>query len=132
MKVALFVTLALLSPAMLSACSGNSITPASGTSGAAVSAADARPESSTVVITARLNKRPISGVQVTLTHNSWPNGKLIAKGKTALHGSVKLTGEWTSQELICAGGKYTGASGTAREASVCEQPLGARVILDFN
>lgn len=132
MRVALFVTLAVLSPVVLSACSGNSITPAAGASGATVAASDARPATSTVLVTTRLNKRPISGVQVTLTHNTWPNGKLIAKGKTALHGSVKLSGDWTSQELICAGAKYTATSGTTREASVCEEPLGKRVILDFN
>ncbi len=103
-----------------------------GTPGTATtSASDARPATSDVLVTARFNKRPISGVAVTLTRKTWPGGKLIATGKTGLHGSVKLSGNWTSQELICAGGKYMSGSGTY-ESSVCEQPLGKRVILDFN
>lgn len=133
MKVALFVALAMLSPLFFYGCSANSTGAANGAPGIpALPSSDTRPATSTVLVTARFNKRPVSGVEITLTHKSWPGGKLIDRGKTKLHGSVKLSGNWTNQELICAGGKYTSASGAVIEASVCQQPLGARVILDFN
>ncbi|HEV3090525.1 MAG TPA: hypothetical protein VGX91_03675 [Candidatus Cybelea sp.] len=132
MKIARIAALALLSSVALSGCGGTAVGPTAGASGTvAVSSSDARAATSDVLVTARLNKRPISGVAVTLTLKTWPNGKLIAQGKTRIHGSVKLSGDWTPQELICAGGKYTSSSGT-REASVCQEPLAKRVILDFN
>lgn len=133
LKVALLAALAMLSPLAFSGCAASSTGPASGVPGiGAVPSSDTLAATATVLVTARFNKRPISGVQITLTHKTWPGGKLIAQGKTKLHGSVQLSGNWTNQDLICAGGKYTPSSGAIFEASVCQQPLGARVILDFN
>jgi hypothetical protein len=111
--VALTVFAALLSLS-LSACNGG------GTSGSTV------PSAGTVQVTAINGAGPISGLDVTLTRSTWPNGQLITSGTTNASGQVTLSGSWTNQDVICVGASYGSI-----DRSHCEQPLSQTVTLDF-
>jgi predicted lipoprotein len=85
------------------------------------------PLTRTVVVTAVYGKKALPNIQVTLTHNTWPDGKLIAKGKTGPQGRVKLSGNWTEKEIICVGGKRS----PGNDSRVCQMPFPAAVTLQF-
>lgn len=117
---------AAVSLVSLTACAGGSAT-----GGLTLPAARAVvPLTRTVDVTALDGGKPVSGLQITLTRNSWPGGKLIAKGKTGLKGHVKLSGNWTNQELICAGGTLH-IQGGIKQVHKCEAPFPAALTLRF-
>jgi len=84
-----------------------------------------------VEITARRGGLPLANIEITITHEKWPNGKLITKGATNRQGRVRLSGDWTDQEWICAGGKYT-ENRHSEESSLCLRPFLKTLVLYFN
>jgi hypothetical protein len=82
-------------------------------------------------ITARKGGLPLPNIEITITHEEWPNGKLITKGTTNRQGRVRLSGDWTDQEWICAGGKYTERH-HSEESSLCLRPFQRTLVLYFN
>lgn len=89
------------------------------------------PLTSKVVVTARkVGGGAIANLEITLRKNSWPGGPLITKGKTGKLGKVTLTGNWSPNETICVGGRYTFGSGYS-ESRVCQQPFPPAVTLEF-
>ena len=84
-----------------------------------------------VEITARRGGLPLANIEITITHEKWPDGKLITKGTTNRQGRVRLSGDWTDQEWICAGGKYTERH-HSEESSLCLRPFKKTLILYFN
>jgi len=116
---------AALSLVLLSACGG-----ANTTTGLAGAPAMVVPLTKTVVVTALDGGSPIRGLEISLTRNTWPGGKLIAKGKTGPMGRVRLSGNWTNQELICVGGRLHIPSGY-KERHKCELPFPQAITLRF-
>ncbi len=128
MNLRVFLLVATLSPLFLSACGS----PNPGTGLASLPAADRMaPSANDVVVTAVFGKTPIPKLEITLTRKSWPGGKLIAKGKTNPKGQVKLSGNWTNQEIVCAGGTYQRRPGSTFQAYVCQSPFPKAVRLEF-
>jgi hypothetical protein len=127
MKLHALIPLAAAALVSLSACGGGNTAGALG--GVPVANAIV-PLTSTVMVKAVLGKNPIFHLEITVTRTTWPNGKLITKGKTGPMGRVTLSGNWTGQELICVGGKYVKPPRTY-EASHCERPFPRSVTLDF-
>jgi hypothetical protein len=90
------------------------------------------PLTSSVVVKAVYGKSPIKNLLITLTHNSWPHGKLITKGKTDSKGTVMLSGTWTKQDVVCAGGRYHYKPGLTIVDSKCPgPPLPKKVELQY-
>jgi hypothetical protein len=118
---------AALSLVSLSACGGaNTPTGLAGAPAANVIV----PLTKTVVVTALNGGSPVRGLEISLTRNTWPGGKLIAKGKTGPMGRVRLSGNWTNQELICVGGRLHIPSGY-KERHKCELPFPPTIMLRF-
>jgi 5-hydroxyisourate hydrolase-like protein (transthyretin family) len=126
-KLYVLTAFAVLSLVSLCACGGGNTT--SGIT--ALPAAHAiNPLTNSVEVTAVMGGKPISGLTISVTRKDWPGGKLIAKGKTGAKGRVKLSGNWTNQELICAGGRLNTPSGF-KERSSCSQPFPKTITLRF-
>lgn len=90
----------------------------------------ALPLANSVVVTATHAGNPIPHLEITLRRNTWPGGRLIAKGSTGPRGRVTLSGNWTAQEVVCAGGKYYTRSGYIVRYK-CQQPFPKNITLDF-
>lgn len=120
-----------LSLIALSACA----TPLNATNGpntnAVVPPANRVQATAQVEITARRGGLPLPNIEITITHEKWPDGKLIAKGTTNRQGRVRLSGDWTHEEWICAGGKYTQGH-HSEESSLCLRPFPKTLVLYFN
>lgn len=84
-----------------------------------------------VEITARRGGLPLPNIEITITHEKWPSGKLITKGTTNRQGRLRLSGDWTHDEWICAGGKYTQGH-HSEESSLCLRPFPKTLVLYFN
>jgi 5-hydroxyisourate hydrolase-like protein (transthyretin family) len=126
-KFLVLAAFAALSLVSLSACGGaNTITGLAGVPAANVIV----PLTRTVEVTALNGGSPIRGLEISLTRNSWPGGKLIAKGKTGPRGRVRLSGNWTNQEFICVGGRLQIPSGY-KERHKCELPFPQTITLRF-
>jgi hypothetical protein len=111
----------------LSGCGGSATT---GGLGAMPASRTVNPLANSVVVTAVQKGKPIAHLEVSLTRGTWPGGKLISKGATGMQGRVKLSGNWTAKDVICAGGKlYTRSGYSVR--SKCEQPFPTALKLDF-
>jgi hypothetical protein len=127
MKLYILVVLAALSSFSLSACGGANTT--TGLAGAPAANGIA-PLTSTVKVTALNGGTPIPGLEISLTRNTWPGGKLVAKGKTGMKGRLKLSGNWSHQELICVGGRIHIPKGF-KERHKCQQPFPQAITLNF-
>jgi hypothetical protein len=127
-RPAIVVVLSLMA---LSACAGR-LGASNGAGALAVVpvASRMRPDAQ-VEITARKGGLPLPNIEITITHEKWPNGKLITKGTTNRQGRVRLSGDWTDQEWICAGGKYT-EHHHSEESSLCLRPFQKTFVLYFN
>jgi hypothetical protein len=123
-KLRVLAVCAALSPLLLSACGGPNST--EGLAGAPATNSIV-PLTRMVVVTAVYGKTPLPNLLVTLTRNSWPNGKPITKGKTGPKGRVTLSGSWTEQEVICAGAKRSNGNYSLD----CEHPFPSAVELQF-
>jgi hypothetical protein len=127
MKLYVFAIAAAFSSLTLASCVGGTTT----TGPAGVPDVHAiGPLTNSVVVTALRAKKPIPHLEIRLTRTTWPSGKLIAKGATGPQGRVRLSGNWTAREIICAGGKYYIRSGYITRYK-CEQPFPKAVTLDF-
>lgn len=120
-----------ISVVALSACA-SSLGVSSGVgANAVVPVASAVHPDAQVEITARRGGLPLPNIEITITHEKWPNGKLITKGSTNRQGRVRLSGDWTPDEWICAGGKYTERH-HSEESSLCLRPFQKTLTLYFN
>jgi hypothetical protein len=82
-----------------------------------------------VVVTAVYGKMRLPNLEITLRRDN-VYGKVITKGKTGSKGQVKLSGNWTDSEKICAGGIYR-VGNRFLESWHCERPLPPTVTVDF-
>jgi hypothetical protein len=120
-----------LSSIALSACSNPlGATNGPGASAVVPVASRVQPDAQ-VEIMARRGGLPLPNIEITITHEKWPGGKLITKGSTNKQGRVRLSGDWTDQEWICAGGKYTQGH-HSEESSLCLRPFQRMLTLYFN
>ena len=116
---------------VLSACANPlGATNGLGTNAVVPAASNVQPDAQ-VEITAQRGGLPLANILITITHEKWPNGKLITKGTTNRQGRVRLSGNWTDQEWICAGGKYTQGN-HHEESSICLRPFQKSITLYFN
>jgi hypothetical protein len=126
MKLYVPVIVAAMSSLALSACGGGTTT----NSLAAMPAIRTVDPLASVLVTAVHGNKPIPHLEISLTRKTWPGGKLITKGATGMRGRVMLSGNWTANEVVCAGGKYYTRSGyTVRYK--CQQPFPKALTLDF-
>lgn len=89
------------------------------------------PLASRVVVTARKEGGgPIAHLEIQVRENSWPAGRLITKGTTGAQGKVTLSGNWSSNQTICVGGRLH-VTGGYSESRLCQRPLPAAVTLSF-
>lgn len=126
MKLYVPVFIAAISLLGLAACGGGTPTG----SLAAVPAIRMVEPLASVLVTAVHGNKPIPHLEISLTRKTWPGGKLIAKGATGMRGRVTLSGNWTANEVICAGGKYYTRSGYSVRYK-CQQPFPKNLTLDF-
>ena len=103
----------------LASCGGSS---AFGSANAVPAAKPVGAASNSVEVKAIFGDEPIAGVEVSLTLDTWPDGKLIAKGKTNARGRVTLSGKWTTQDVVCAGGRYERRKGVIIKQWKCPTP----------
>jgi hypothetical protein len=115
---------------LLAGCGGSQSQIAAGAFAVAPAANPIVPAIRTVDVSAIKGGSPVSGLEISLRRSSWPGGKLIAKGKTGPKGHVKLSGDWTSKDLICVGGTLQTASGTITRYH-CETNFPAAYTLRF-
>lgn len=125
-----FFTYALvgLSVLTLSACAGGATT--NGFPGAPALNASVPLVSKVVVTARREGGGPIAHLEITARENSWPDGKLLARGTTGAQGKVTLSGNWGANQKICVGGRLH-IQGGYSESRVCQQPFPQAVTLSF-
>jgi hypothetical protein len=129
--------LSLCVASALAACSGAPNTPQAlplgganaPTSAKAPAVSAAATRSTTVLAWDRASNRVIEGLSITLSRNS-VGGPVIAKGKTGKNGKVTLSGNFTSNDVVCVAGDYTFGSGFSRR-SHCQNDFPPATTLEF-